>query len=109
MDNRQKTELLALLSRISHHIPKDNPDQVQAALAFCDILRDELVAAAQAPDEASRLDWLEDMHNVPGKQCSRLGFHIISPSPRGWTLDREFGGTEHANLREAIDVASAAK
>lgn len=108
MDTRKKTELLVLLTRLTQHIPKDKPELMQETLAFCDTLRDELTGT-QAADDSAQLSWLEQMHNVPGKQCSSLGFHIISPSPRGWTLDREFGGQEVGTLREAIQAASVAK
>lgn len=62
-----------------------------------------------APTDAGRVTWLEEMHGVPGKQSSRLGYSIVNVSRNGWTLDPEFGGTEHAHLAEAIDAAKAAE
>lgn len=58
--------------------------------------------------DTARLDWLEAMNDVPGKQFSSLGFASILPArDNGWRVDREFGGTWHQTLRKAIDAAAA--
>jgi hypothetical protein len=62
-------------------------------------------ARATAAEDSEHLSWLEEMHDVPGKSCSMLGYAIVEPSQKGWRIDRGFGGTEHATLREAIRAA----